>query len=124
LRSAIEKRLNRMLKEPWKNAEAKRLVKRLRRHRSELFVFLYHEGVPFDNNHAERTIRGGVVMRKNSYSNRSVAGAKAQAVLMSIFATLKQRGLDVTRVIVESLREFLTTGKLPDLPQQTLHSAE
>ena len=113
-----------MLKEPWKNAEAKRLVKRLRRHRSELFVFLYHEGVPFDNNHAERTIRGGVVMRKNSYSNRSVAGAKAQAVLMSIFATLKQRGLDVTRVIVESLREFLTTGKLPDLPQQTLHSAE
>jgi len=28
-------------------AESKRLVKRLRRHRDELFVFLYHANVPF-----------------------------------------------------------------------------
>jgi transposase-like protein len=81
----IEKRMTRLLRESWKNSEAKRLVKRLRRHREELFVFLYHDVVPSDNNHAERSIRGAVVMRKNSYCNRSAEGAKTQAILMSVF---------------------------------------
>jgi hypothetical protein len=97
----------------WKNAEAKRLVKRLRRHRAEVLVFLYREDVPSDNNFAERMIRNGVVMRKNSYCNRSLNGAKTQAVLMSVFATLKQRGFTGTAVIVEAIREKLSTGKLP-----------
>jgi hypothetical protein len=74
LRSGIEKRLTLLLAESWENGEAKRLVKRLLRHRSELFVFLYNADVPSDNNHAERVIRNGVVMRKNSYCNRSADG--------------------------------------------------
>ena len=41
-----------------------------------------------DNNHAERTIRPAVIIRKNSYGNRSQRGADCQAVLMSIFRTL------------------------------------
>lgn len=122
--NGIENRLSRLIKAEWKNVEAKRLVKRLRRHRKELLVFLYHDGVPFDNNHAERTIRNGVVMRKNSYCNRSLDGAKTQAVLMSVFATLKQRGYHGTKVIVDALREYLTTKKLPDLPQIINQTAE
>lgn len=120
----IEDRLTKLLLRPWKNCEAKRLVKRLRRHRQELFVFLYHEGVPYDNNHSERTIRNGVVMRKNSYCNRSLDGAKTQAVMMSIFTTVKQRGQNAIQTIVKALREFLTTKKLPPLPQNHDHSAE
>jgi len=96
-------------------------VKRLKRHRKELLTFLYYDGVPFDNNHAERTIRNGVVMRKNSYCNRSADGAATQAVLMSVFATLKQRGFHGTAIIVEAIRKYLLTKKLPNLPnrQQT-----
>jgi hypothetical protein len=56
--------------------QAKRLVKRLKRHRNELFVFLYHVDVSFDNNHAERTIRNAAAMRKNSDCNRSPDGAE------------------------------------------------
>jgi len=59
LRSGIERRLTNVLEESWKNGEAKRLVKRLRRHRQELLVFLYREGVPSDNNHAERMFAMG-----------------------------------------------------------------
>ena len=102
----------------------KRLVKRLRRHREELFVFLYHEGVPFDNNHAERTIRGAVVMRKNSYCNRSADGAETQAILMSVFQTLKQRNANVTKTIVNALHQYLKTKKLPTLKQALENSAE
>ena len=123
LRSGIEKRLTRLLEESWKNGQAQRLVKRLRRHREELLVFLYNEAVPSDNNQAERTIRGAVVMRKNSYCNRSVEGAKTQAILMSIFQTLKQRGYQGTDVVIETLRQVITTKKLPELPK-ILQSAE
>jgi hypothetical protein len=56
LRACIEQRMTQLIELPWKNPEAKRLVKRLRRHRDELFVFLYNAEVPFENNHAERTI--------------------------------------------------------------------
>jgi hypothetical protein len=119
LRSGIERRLTGLLEEPWKNGEAKRLVKRLRRHRQELLVFLYREGVPADNNHAERMIRNGVVMRKNSYGNRSEEGAETQAVLMSVFRTLKQRGFQGTDRVVEALRQYFTMKKLPNLPKTT-----
>ena len=112
-----------LIEEPWKNGQAVRLVKRLRRHRQELLVFLYNDAVPSDNNHAERTIRGAVVMRKNSYCNRSTQGAKTQAILMSIFQTLKQRGYQGTDVVIEAIRQLITTKKLPTLPK-TLQTAE
>jgi hypothetical protein len=61
--AAIERRMTRLIDTSWKNGQAQRLVKRLRRHRQELFVFLYNASVPSDNNHAERSIRGAVVMQ-------------------------------------------------------------
>jgi hypothetical protein len=117
-RQHLEARLSVLLDEDWGHAEAKRLVKRLCRHRVEIFTFLYNEDVPFDNNHAERTIRNGVVMRKNSYCNRSLDGAETQSVLMSIVATLKQRGFHGTKPVIEALREYLMTKKLPELPKR------
>jgi pullulanase/glycogen debranching enzyme len=120
----IEQRMTQLIELSWKNPEAKRLVKRLRRHRDELFVFLYHEDVPFENNHAERTIRGAVVMRKNSYCNRSASGAKTQAILMSVFQTLKQKNANVTKTIVKALHQYLKTKKLSTLKEILENSAE
>jgi len=119
----IEERMTALIAESWKNSQAQRLVKRLRRHREELLVFLYNDAVPSDNNQAERTIRNAVVMRKNSYCNRSEDGAKTQAVLMSIFQTLKQRGYQGTDIVIDALRQYITTKKLPALPK-TLQTAE
>ena len=70
-RNRLDERLSKLIETPWKNKEAKRLVKRLRRHRNDIFTFLDHEGVPFENNHAEREIRPAVIIRKNSFGNRS-----------------------------------------------------
>jgi len=36
---------------------------------------------------------------------------------MSIFHTLKQRGRDPIRSVVEALNEYIITGKLPPLPK-------
>jgi transposase len=84
-----------------------------------LFTFLDQEGVPFDNNHAERSIRPAVLLRKNSYGNRSQRGADCQAVLMSVFRTLKQRGHDPIRTIINAIEQFILTRQLPPLPSKT-----
>jgi transposase len=118
-RDRIHGRLAELIDTPWEDKNAKRLIKRFRRHQDELFTFLDQEGVPFDNNHAERTIRPAVIIRKNSQGNRSQQGADCQAVLMSVFRTLKQRGHDPIRTVTAALAEYLTTGQLPPLPITT-----
>jgi hypothetical protein len=115
-RHRLTVRLQDLIKASWNDSQARRLIKRLRRHQNDLFTFLNQPGVPFENNHAEQTIRPAVIIRKNSYGNRSERGADAQAVLMSIFRTLKQRGHDPIRTIIEAIATCLKTGKLPPLP--------
>jgi transposase len=117
-RQRIHARLQKIIDHQWKDKNARRLVKRLRRHAQELFTFLDHPEVPYDNNTAERAIRPAVIIRKNSYANRSEAGADMQAMLMSIFRTLKQRGHNPLQTIVSALRSYLITGQLPPLPDK------
>jgi transposase len=115
-RACLDRRLQELIETDWRDPQASRLIKRLRRHQNELFTFLDHADVPFENNHAERAIRPAVIIRKNSYANRSNRGADTQSVLMSIFRTLKQRGCDLLDSITQALKTYLTTGKLPPLP--------
>jgi transposase len=98
------------------DGDTRRLTKRLRRYAEYLFTFLDYDHVPFENNFAERQIRPAVVLRKNSQSNRSKQGAATQAVLMSVYRTLRLRGLDPTKTIADALKTYLTTGQLPPLP--------
>lgn len=116
-RRRLDTRLGELLERPWEQRHARRLVKRLRRHTSELFTFLDHDGVPFDNNHAEREIRPAVIARKNSYANGSEEGARTQATLMSVFRTLKQRGHNPVAAVTQAVRSSLQTGQLPPLPE-------
>lgn len=117
-RARLTARLQALIDTDWNNTHAKRLIKRLRRHQNDLFTFLDQDNVPFDNNHAERCIRPAVILRKNSYGNRSQRGADCQAVLMSVFRTLKQRGHDPIRTVVAALEQYLLTGQLPPLPSK------
>ncbi|MCA1685192.1 MAG: IS66 family transposase, partial [Planctomycetia bacterium] len=68
-RRRLGERLHELLARPWEERHARRLVKRLRRHEAELFTFLGHPAVPFDNNPSERTLCPAVSVRKDSYSN-------------------------------------------------------
>ena len=117
-------RLNRRLadlaaEEPG-DPDARRLTKRLGKYAEYLFTFLDYDHVGFENNFAERQIRPAVILRKNGQSNRSARGAATQAILMSVYRTLKLRGLDPTQTIAHALRTYLATGKLPPLPDQTI----
>jgi transposase len=85
LRKRLHDRLDQLLKAPHQDKDAKRLIKRLKRHRNELFTFVHYEGVSPYNNHAEQQMRKPVLTRKVSQQNRSQNAAKTQAVLMTLF---------------------------------------
>ena len=111
----LNRRVGEMAGEEHEDADARRLTKRLRRYGEYLFTFLDYPYVTANNNFGERQIRPAVILRKNSQSNRSDRGAATQAVLMSIYRTLKLRGLNPTKTIADALRTYLTTGQLPPL---------
>jgi len=112
----IDARLIALADAQYKDADARRLAKRLSKYRDSLFTFLDRPEVPFEDNFAERQIRPAVILRKNSQSNRSEKGAATQAVLMSVYRTLKLRGHNPMDTIATALRTYLTTGELPPLP--------
>ena len=118
-RACLTQRLEELISTPWEDAQARRLIKRLKRHRDELFTFLDQANVPFDNNLAERSIRPAVILRKNSYGNRSERGAVCQAMFMSVFFTLKKRGHNPVKTVLEAITTYLQTGQLPSLPAKS-----
>jgi transposase len=116
----LNRRLAKLASEDYGDADARRLANRLGKYAEYLFTFLDYADVPFDNNFAERQIRPAVIIRKNSLSNRSDRGAKTQSTLMSIFRTLKLRGLDPVQTVADALRNYVATGILPPLPDNTI----
>jgi len=86
-KAQLHRRLDQFIATPWADPHAKRLIKRLRRHRREMLTFLDHESVSPYNNHAEQQMRVAVHTRKVSQQNRSTQGAKTHAILLSHFRT-------------------------------------
>ena len=80
-----------------------------------IFTSLDYDHVPFENNFAERQIRPAVILREKGQSNRSDRGAATQAVLMSVYRTLRLRGLNPTKTIAHALRIYVATDTLPSI---------
>ena len=112
----IDRRLIALAEGTYVDPDARRLAKRLVRYRDSIFTFLDRPEADWQNNFAERQIRPAVILRKNSQCNRSARGAATQAVLMTVYRTLKLRGHDPRTVIEDALRHYSATGTLPPLP--------
>jgi transposase len=97
----IEERLHRLVARPVKTPAAQALVKRYRKHRENLLVFLHDLTVPHHNNDCERSLRSSVVHRKVSGGFRSEWGAAAYAALASVLGTAKLRAQSVFATLVK-----------------------
>ena len=106
----FEARILALCSQKWADRDCNRLIKRLRRHAKDLFTFLVVDGVTPDNNIAERGIRPAVVMRKNSYGNRSKKGAETTAILLSTIQTCKTRDQNFLEWGQQYFEERLTSG--------------
>jgi len=66
--------------------------KRLKKRQHQVFNFLFHHDVPYENNGSERSIRNIKVKQKVSGSFRSERGAEIFAILRSVFDTTIKKG--------------------------------
>ncbi|XAU91245.1 transposase [Caldifermentibacillus hisashii] len=94
-----------------KNALAKAAEYTLNR-ANGLKAFLNDGRIEIDNNPAESAIRPNVIGRKNWLFSVSEAGAKANAICLSIAETAKANGVDFYQYLVKLLR---------DLPNLDIH---
>jgi transposase len=84
------------------NKKEQALVKRLRKHRTSILTFLYHEDVPPDNNASERAIRNVKVKTKVSgqFRNKDGKGADRYAKIRSVIDTTIKNGQDVYAALI------------------------
>jgi protoheme ferro-lyase len=94
--------------------DARRLIKRLKRHKDELFTFLEYENVSPYNNHAEQQMRKPVLTRKVSQQNRSEQGAKTHAVLMSLFRSAELQGKNPVATVLSLAKTRLGKAAAPE----------
>jgi transposase len=71
---------------------ARNLLERLALRQDEVLAFLDDLAIPFDNNQAERDLRGLKMQQKVSGCFRSDAGCEAFACLRGYLATLRKQG--------------------------------
>jgi transposase len=107
-RAQLDLRLDGLIAGSFEDADAKRLIKRLRRHRNEMFTFLDHEEVSPYNNHAEQQMGVAVHTRKVSQQNRSLQGAKTHAILMTLFRSAQLRGLNPVDHVLQLARAAIS----------------
>lgn len=110
-------RLQRALEDavfPNKTAAAnERLAKHLWKHIDDFFTYLRHPGLDATNWRAEQAMRFGVILRKVWGGNRTWAGAKAQAILMSVWRTCWQQGRTALDFLSRLLRGHIEPLALP-----------
>ncbi len=117
LKQRLYDRLDQFLAAPYQDRDAHRLIKRLKRHRNELFTFLEYSGVSPYNHQAEQEMRTPVLTRKVSQQNRSKDGAKTQAILMTLFRSAQLQGLNP----VETVRTITKIALGARAPEEILN---
>jgi transposase len=91
---ALDAAMHGVLRLTKRHAGNERFAKHLWANRRHLFTFLRHARVDATNWRAEQALRPAVVNRKVWGGNRTWAGARAQAALMSVLQTANLLGID------------------------------
>src|SRR6185295_17198529 len=106
---------------PKTNAANERLARHLWNHRDDLFTFLRQPGLDATNWRAELAIRFGVILRKVWGGSRTWAGARAQAVLMSVWRTCWQHQRSALDFLSQLLRGTPVPLALAACPPRANH---
>ena len=84
------------------SAASLRYRDRFRRYGGELFTFLDHDGVPWNNNNAEHAIRHFARVRTRMDGQWSEKSLEEYLVMLSVFKSCELRGVNVLRFLLEA----------------------
>lgn len=105
-RDRFDERLLALTGRPRTDPANERLAEHLWRHSHEWFAFLTDPTIEPTNWKAEQALRPAVVNRKVWGGNRTAAGARAQAVLMSVLETCRRQRRVIVDYISAVVRAF------------------
>ena len=105
----LNRRMDQLLRRKPTHPANRRLLKHLRNERSALFSFLTRPGIEATNWRAEQAVRPAVVNRKICGGNRTWHAAGTQQVLITLFRTAYQQGVDAIALLSDLLRSPDTT---------------
>lgn len=88
----------------YQSERARKYQKRLNKYRNKLFVFLDHDGVPWNNNNAENAIELFASRRRILGTSSTEKGLRDYLIFLSIYQTCRRKNLSFLR--------FLRSGKL------------
>jgi transposase len=95
------------------NPANERLAQHVWNYLDEFFSFLEIPGIDATNWRAEHALRFAVVNRKVWGGSRTTAGARAQAILLSVWRTTWQRALPVIEAVSRVLKRPMLVPALP-----------
>ena len=116
----LEDKLDQLLSISYDEPNAKRIAKRMVKHRKELTAFLWDKDLAGTNNAAERALRPAVVARKISGGSRSQNGAEAWAKLASLLRSAGQQG----QRLFDTIKAMLTAAWAAEKPPTVLVDPE
>jgi len=87
-----------------KQSQAANLLRRLRTHADDVWLFASDPAVPFTNNLAEQSVRMPKVKQKISGSFRTKAGAQRFCVIRSYLETMRKQGQKLFGTLVSALQ--------------------
>ena len=102
----VQARVADMLEEGCRSSCAKtqRTCLRLLQNSHALWTFVYNTGIEPTNNIGERAIRRAVIIRKTSFGSQSEHGCRFLERVLTVHATLRQRGRICPRLHRRRLR--------------------
>ncbi len=103
-RADLDRRLGKLLATPPPTPAGRKLVRAIKRCRSDLFVFVTRRDVPPTNNGCERALRPSVIFRKVTGCFRSRWGTKLYAAASSVSATGRLNGTSAFQAIADTLK--------------------
>lgn len=80
-----------------------------------LWTFVYQQGIEPTNNTGERAIRRAVIIRKTSFGSQSQHGCRFLERVLTVHATLRQRGKSVHKFIVDACEAHALKRKPPSI---------
>jgi transposase len=111
LKEWMDRQLTERLIEP--NSRLGEAIGYLQNHWEGLTLFLRVEGVPLTNNITERALKRAIVHRKNSLFYKTLNGAKAGDVFMSLIYTAELNGVNPFEYLTALLRHPLELAERP-----------
>lgn len=96
-------------------AKTRRTCSRLLKRFDALWTFVRHEGIEPTNNISERAARRPVIIRKTSFGSQSEHGCRFLERVLTVHATLRQRGRNVHDFIVAACRAHMLARPAPSL---------